>query len=295
MLFGTTGTARALGPDGSSIWIVGTVRIMLGAITLWACAPRLPRRAGATPRKIAVPLVVGSVGAAIYQPAFCAGVEHAGVAVGTVVALGTGPVAAGAIDVLIRRRPPSKRFIAGTIVMMCGVGALVSSQSSGNSTHTTVDLAGIGAAVAAGIGYALYAQATSMLIDRGIHPTSALAAQFTGASVLLLPCMIIAIIFGASPANIATASGVLMLAHLGVVTAGVAYVLYGWGVRVLGAATAVSITLVEPLTAGIAALIVLNEQLTATGWFGAVTILAGLSIVVRRQSASEPSTGERPG
>ena len=71
-----------------------------------------------------------------------------------------------------------------------------------------------------------------------------------------------------------------MLLHLGVLTAGIAYVLYGWGLRTLHAFTAVSITLVEPLTAALAAFVVLGERLSAQGWMAGVLIFLALSYSV---------------
>ena len=81
-----------------------------------------------------------------------------------------------------------------------------------------------------------------------------------------------------------------MLLHLGVLTAGIAYVLYGWGLRTLNASTAVSITLVEPLTAALAAFVVLGERLSAQGWIAGVVILLGLVVLSRSRQPRESQT-----
>src|ERR1700687_4864544 len=81
VLFGTTGTAQALGPDNVDPVTVGAVRIAVGAIVLLAVARR---RNGADwwralPRG---PLLIGGLAVASYQVCFFAAVERTGVAVG---------------------------------------------------------------------------------------------------------------------------------------------------------------------------------------------------------------------
>ena len=95
--FGTTGTAQALGPAASPV-AVGAARIVLGGAMLVAVA-RAYRR---TPAAASAANVLAiAVGVAVYQLSFFAAVKLTGVAVGTVVAIGTGPAAAGALGRLV--------------------------------------------------------------------------------------------------------------------------------------------------------------------------------------------------
>ena len=100
VLFGTTGTAQALaGADSPAE--VGAARIAVGgtALVLVALAGRRLRLL-----RPALPLLlVGGIGVAVYQLSFFAAVDRTGVTVGTVVAIGFGPVAAGVLE-----RLPSK-------------------------------------------------------------------------------------------------------------------------------------------------------------------------------------------
>lgn len=286
MLFGTTGTAQALGPDATSVWLVGTIRIALGAITLWTWAAVTRARSAAVGSKAAAFIAIGGVGAAIYQPAFFAGVEECGVAVGTVIALGSGPMFAGGIDRVIRRQVLPTRWYLGTVVMVIGVATLVA--TSGNEVgETQLSIRGVSFALAAGLGYATYAQTTSSLIEMNLSSTTALAAQFGVAAIILSPFMIATLMSDTSANWVWSASGLVMLLHLGVLTAGVAYVLYGWGLRSLPVSTAVSITLVEPLTAAGAAFLVLGEQLSATGLTAGVVVLIGLIVLTSGRKLSE--------
>lgn len=288
VLFGTTGTARSLGPDATSVWLVGTIRIALGALTLLLCALVTRERSVGIGPKPAMFIAIGGVGAAIYQPAFFAGVEECGVAIGTVIALGSGPMFAGAIDRVIRQQPLQLRWYTGTVIMLIGVAVLVATNSSGQS-QTGLSMRGLLFALAAGLGYAMYAQTTSSLIELKMSSTMALAAQFGVAAIMLSPFMI-ATLMSDTPANwMWSASGAVMLLHLGVLTAGVAYVLYGWGLRSLPVSTAVSITLVEPLTAAGAAFLVLGERLSIIGSVAGVVVFVGLLVLTaERRPLSTP-------
>jgi DME family drug/metabolite transporter len=106
VLWGTTGTARALAPAGASPLSVGAVRIAVGAAALVALA-RLRgelRRLGSWP---AVPVAAGVAAVAGYQLAFFSAVARTGVAVGTMVAIGSAPVLAGLLAWLVRGERPA--------------------------------------------------------------------------------------------------------------------------------------------------------------------------------------------
>src|SRR3954452_9496733 len=91
---GTTGTAQALGPDGLAPAGVGAARILVGGSLLVLVAlvrgglGSLPPGAG----------LIAAAAVAAYQLAFFAAVADTGVAVGTIVALGSAPALAGAIE-----------------------------------------------------------------------------------------------------------------------------------------------------------------------------------------------------
>jgi drug/metabolite transporter, DME family len=65
---------------------------------------------------------------------------------------------------------------------------------------------------------------------------------------------------------LATREGLAMALYLGVVATGVAYVLFGFGLRRLPSATAVTLVLAEPLTAALLAAVVLDESIPWIGW-----------------------------
>ena len=93
--FGTTGTAQALGPDASPV-AVGAARIVLGGLLLVLVAVALAD--GSRGRRLPRPMVFAGLAVAAYQLCFFAAVADTGVAVGTVVALGSAPAMAGLLE-----------------------------------------------------------------------------------------------------------------------------------------------------------------------------------------------------
>lgn len=280
VLFGSTGTAQELGPESATPLGVGTIRIAIGAVALWCAARRRPR--WSTVRLHAHLVAIGAIGVAAYQPGFFTGTERLGVALGTVVALGSGPIFVGLIEWLAGNPPGSRWTVATTLAL--GGGAMLVFAGDSGSSFSVIGLAG---ALAAGLGYALYAVATKRLIIAGIDSTEASAWQFSLGATALLPLLV------TQPLDwLGSASGVVMALHLGVLCTGLAYVLYGWGLRLLDTSTATTLTLAEPVTAGVLAVVVLDERLLWFGWCGAVLVVTGLLVVgsARRHLAPTDAT-----
>jgi DME family drug/metabolite transporter len=67
----------------------------------------------------------------------------------------------------------------------------------------------------------------------------------------------------------------------GIVTVALAYAFFIYGIARIGAATAVTVGLMEPLTASILGVVLLGETVSAVGLIGSVLILSGLLVVSR--------------
>lgn len=282
MLFGTAGTAQELGPDAATPLGVGAVRIAIGTLVLWAAL--WWRRVAVRPtivrhRRL---FVVGGLGVATYTPMFLAAVDRTGVAVGTVVAIGSGPFFAGALEWTWRSVRPSGGWLLGSLITVSGGALLVAAQTvAGTGGESSVDAVGVVFALTAGAGYAMYSVTAKVTMDDGVDPTLALAAPFAvGAIAVCL--MAIGQPFG----WLTTGSGLLMAVELGVAATGVAYLLYGFGLRRLTSATTVTLVLAEPLTATALAALVLDESVVALGWVGIAVLCAGLLIVGRSADVS---------
>lgn len=289
-LWGTTGTAQALGPTASTPAVVGTLRILLGALVLLVAAAvggSLRQPWWAPGRRVAT--LVGMVSIAAYQVCFFAGVDRAGVAVGTVVGIGSAPVTTGLLGLLLRRERPEPGWTTATALAVAGAALLVGAGAGGGA----VDPLGVLLAVAAGAAYAAYVLAGKALLDRGAPPTATMAVLFSGGAVLLAPLLAAPLLAG-ELAWLATPRGLGMAAWLGVVTAGVAYVLYARGLRGLPPASVATYTLAEPLTAALLGVVVLGERPGAAAVVGALLVVSGLLLLsLRPLLASRPAAADR--
>src|SRR4051812_13462976 len=113
--FGTTGTAQALGPDGLAPTSIGAARILVGGALLLLVGGRMVHR---LPRR---PLLIAATAVAGYQVSFFAAVADTGVAVGTIVAIGSGPALAGALEWALMGTVPTKAWAAATALACAGV------------------------------------------------------------------------------------------------------------------------------------------------------------------------------
>jgi len=287
LCFGTTGTAQALGPDASAA-SVGAARILIGGGALGIVALALHfagRRRGATGTSAAsmpgvtprhplpswLVVIIGTAGVLAYQPAFFAGTAANGVAVGTVVALGSAPVITGGLDWALRRRYPGHRWLVATAIATAGVAILAAATDSGTAA---ADPLGLLASLGAGASYAVYTLAGKALLDRGWTPTGSMGALFGTAAVVSLP-----VLLATDAAWLATGPGLAMALWLGLVTTTLAYVLFGIGLGGLAPATVSTLTLAEPLTAGILGVAILGETLSPGGILGLAVLATGIVVL----------------
>ena len=275
VLFGTTGTAQALGPHADPA-TVGAARIAVGAailVLLVACS-RGSRRIPVQPVLLAAGLCV-----AAYQVTFFESVSRTGVAVGTVVALGSAPAFAGLFGRLAGGQALPPRWAAATTLASLGVAALALSGGGGQA-----DAAGIALALGAGAGYAGYTVLAKLLLDAGERPEAVMAGAFGAGALVLLPVLA----FGDTH-WLSGGGGIALALYLGAVPTALAYVLFARGLREVSAAETATLTLAEPLTAAVLGVAVLNERPGLLALVGAALILGGLTLLALR-----PATHPRP-
>ena len=280
-LFGTAGTAQALGPEGSTPLGVGIIRIVVGALALLIAMPLL----GSSPRRL-IPLwrtpamIITASTAGAYQLFFFAGVSRAGVALGTLVAVGSAPLFAGLLGWAVLRHRPTIGWVVATVVCLVGLGLLTGPGISGDSA------VGFLLALGAGLCIAGYNVAARIQLDRGVGALEVPTGSFALGGLLLLPLLAV------QPLGwISTPSGAAMALYLGVATMGLANVLLTRGMRTLTPGPATTLMLTDPVVATVLGVIVLGETLVAMEVLGVLVILTGLFLqgVLASRSAPEES------
>ncbi|WP_345797623.1 DMT family transporter [Castellaniella sp. MT123] len=276
MLWGTTGTAQSFSDGTLSPYWVGALRLLVATLFFLIYAgsinglSHLIRQLADLDWRRAIWAGACMAG---YNLTFFAGVKITGVAVGTALTIGSGPIWAGLLQLAGGTRPGAGWW-AGTLLAVAGGVLLV----FGRGGDIQADPLGIALCLAAGLAYAVYAILNKRLVHRSAPAVTTLGVFFTGA-VLALP----AAWFGAGPLTITTA-GWLVVGFLGIVATGAAYLLFSTGLRSISAASGVSLALMEPVTAFLLALIVVGERPAALAYAGLAALLAGLAIVIRAET-----------
>jgi DME family drug/metabolite transporter len=281
-LWGTTGTAQALGEAHDPV-AVGAARLAVGGAALLLIA--LGTQPSALLSCVRSPLLrwtaLAAVATAVYQGAFFSAVAGTGVVTGTVVALGTAPVATGLCGLLLFGERPTRWWAAATVLAVVGCVVLVTAGGSGTAD---VRPAGVALALLAGAAYGLYTSAAKALLDRGVPVVSAMAATLGGGAVLLAPLGVRGL------AELSEGRSLLMVAWLGLAATAVAYLLFARGLRRLPAATVGTLSLAEPLTATVLGLVVLGERPAPLAAAGGLCLVAGLLLATVRPGTVRGAT-----
>lgn len=272
VLWGTTGTARALAPADAAPLSVGAARIVLGGAVLVLVA--LGRGTLRT-RWPVVPSLLAATAVAVYQPAFFEGVARAGVAAGTIVAIGSAPVFAGVLGRAVLGEALRVRWMVATALAIAGVSLLATPREG-----LAFEPLALALPLVAGAGYAAYATATKSLLA-GRDPIAVAAVAFGLGGVLLLPVLALT-----DRAWLTQPAGIAVTLELGLVATAAAYMLFASALARIPVAWGATLSLMEPLTAAVLATIVLGETWTAGSLAGAALVAAGLAILATAPRAS---------
>ena len=129
-----------LSPDDASPAAVGAARLIVGgACLLVVVSARSGRRkqppaAGARGWQDTAGIILAAAAMAAYQPLFFGGVARTGVAVGTVVGIGSAQVFAGVLGVVAKGERPGRRWLIATALALAGAALLVKRATGTTST-----------------------------------------------------------------------------------------------------------------------------------------------------------------
>jgi len=277
VLWGTAGSAQELLGGAVTPVTVGALRTVLGGIVLLLVA--LPGLRGSIQRWRVAPvtLVLAGVCIAAYQVAFFVGVRSLGIAVGTILAIGSAPFVAGALSVVTGRHRPSRRWTMTTVLAVAGLALLVRPDGD-----VAVSFGGAAAAVGAGAAFGIYTVLTKDLLGRGLRRLDTVVVPFLVGGMALLPVLIHGLLTADDAARLIALPGLAVVAWLAVGATAAGYLLFIAGLGSVAAVAGATLVLAEPLTAGLLGVLVFGERLGAVATVGAATVALALVLAARR-------------
>lgn len=266
VLWGTVGTTQTFLTDGINPLTVAMMRSAVGGGALLFIAILM--------RKIRFRhwawkyTFFAALSMALFQPLFFSSVRLTGIAIGTVVTIGSSPVFAGLIDWLYFKNKPTRTWGVATLLAIVGCVLLFV-----NKGEATVNPVGIAIALCAGKAFAIYTHVSKALMEKE-EALPAVAMTFSISALLLCP---ISLVYGIE--WVGQSANWLPLAFMGVFGTSIAYLLFLTGLQKISSSSAVTLSLGEPLTAAILGVFLVGEYLSVMAWFGVAMLLSGILVI----------------
>lgn len=293
VLWGTTGVAASFAPNISPLGIGAFAMGVAGIIQAGLAYKKLKLQFTCLIQQKNI-LLLSALALAIYPLAFYSSMRLAGVAVGTVVSIGSAPLFAALLEYLFNKTLSlTKRWLISVVIGLIGIALLafgephipdlsslgqtaeqVSELVAGQSTGHTVQhhqLWGIALGLLAGLTYASYAWAARVMIDSGVHSQAAIGGIFGLGALLLLPSL-----FFTGDNLFSSAGNALVSVYMALIPMTLGYIAFGYGLRHINASRASLLTLMEPVVAAILAVLIVGEVISPLGWFGMLLIMVCL-------------------
>ncbi|WP_406388130.1 DMT family transporter [Streptomyces sp. NBC_00211] len=284
--WGTAGAAASLlflasdlGPLALSFWrCAGGLVVLLGVL-----AVRRPRRAAAVRPSVASLIGTGLM-FTLFQAAYFGAVRETGLAVGTVVTLGAGPVLIAVGGRYWMGERLGRGGTAAVVGALAGLAVLVLGGGDGE-----VRPVGVGWALLSAAGYAGMTLRARWLGRRGAggDPLITTAWSVAVGTVCLLP---LAAAEGLLPHTAEIGRVLWLLVYVATVPTALAYALYFTGAAAVRAATVSVIMLIEPVSAAVIAVLLLGERLTGAVVLGTVLLLTAVGALIAAE-ARRPTGG----
>lgn len=267
LLFSTNGFWQAVAPDGATPYVIGAARLFIGTVTLglW-CLIRY--------RKIHL---IGWHWKAVFVYAFCLflyqvlffnGVLLIGVAIGTVISIGSTPIFAGLIQAVWYKNKPDGLWYIATLLAIVGL-ILVNMVEGTDFAWYAVFLP-----LLAGL-----CSAINVMAGQSVSQTHSAEEGMT--LVMFFSTLLMIPFFILFPTDwLFTSRGALCVGMLGVVNAGLAFSLQLAGLKNTPTLIASTLTLGEPMGAALIGIFILDEPCTLESVLGIVLIFLSIIILI---------------
>ncbi|MFD1927978.1 DMT family transporter [Sporosarcina siberiensis] len=266
ILWGTTGTAQTFMPQTVHPLAVGASRLAVGGFTLLVFLLIV--------RKIDFrnwpwkATLLSALTMAVFQYCFFTSIRLTGIAIGTVVTIGSAPAFSGIVEWLLLKRRPTRVWIIATSLAIIGCVLLFS-----NTGGIIVNPIGISLSLTAGLLFSFYALFNKEVLEK-VDAVPAVAVIFSVGAIMLMPFLFIF-----ETEGLFTGQGIATTVYLGIATTSVAYILFSYGLKRIPSSSAVTLSLAEPLTAAVLSVLIVGERLSNTSWMGIALLLGGILVL----------------
>ncbi len=265
-IWGTIGPVIKLFPEGSSFQFA-LLRYAIGATFLWVIIAFAKNHTRYLKADV-IPILVAGIGAGAFMGFYILSFQRTGVAVASVVSIGMSPIFVGLLSWLINREIPRRPWVLGTLFGVVGVASL-----NWPSSQNELDISGLLFALLAALSFASQAMGLNALAKRH-SALQTVAPTFTVAAIMYIP-----IAYKLDFQFLTDLVLVLGVIYGGLATITVAAALFAFGINKIGPANAVTVGLMEPITAATLGVALLGEQLSRVDLLGIMLVLIGLVIV----------------
>jgi len=266
MLWGTTGTAQTFLVGEAHPLTIGAARLAIGGFGLLIFVWISGQLKGAQIPWLWVGL--SALCMALFQPFFFSAVQLTGVAIGTVVAIGSAPAFSGILEALILKRKPDRVWVFSSVLSVAGCILLFANRDS-----YIVDPLGVMLGLLAGLAFAGYAMFSKNVLGL-MEVVPAVAVIFSLSGLGLVPFL-----FFLDIGYLALPQNLVIVAYLGLAATSLAYLLFSSGLKAIPSSSAVTLSLAEPLTASVLGVAVVGEALSGQSWIGLVLLIGGIALL----------------
>ncbi|MFP4075555.1 MAG: DMT family transporter [Halochromatium sp.] len=286
------GIGGILMADGWDAFVVSFYRGAIGLLCVLLWLALRPRRSGLANRWLWFWSAIAGFGVAGNFAFYFVSIAQGSVAVAATL-MYCAPVFVYLVSFVLKLERPTLLKFAAILVVMLGIGLLTQIYDIGASGVTPI---GVGAGLLAGLSYAVFIFGFKYAAPHG-SPQAILAIAFAVLAIVLVGVILI------RPGDVDQTMAVVALntpdwplfAALGVLGAGLSFVLYLIGLRQTAPAVASIVAMVEPVTASLFGVVVLHESLVIAQMIGMALILATVTAMSVFSRATQPPSAVSTG
>lgn len=269
--WGLTGTLQGLAPEGASSLAIGSMRLTASGffLVLYSLARhglsvfrRRWNRQG---------LLIAVAGQVMYQLTFFSAVRLTGVALGTMLTIGASPAIAGLFGRFVFKEPLTRIWYFSTGLAVAGCGLLVLSSAA---DEISINIPGCLLALLAAFSYTYMGVGLRKI---GRHdPLQVATMVFSLAGLAVLPVLV-----SEGVSWVMSAHGVGIVLVLALAATILPMTLFAAGVQKVPFGRAYTLSMAEPLTASLLAVLVLHERISLFFIAGAVMVFCSIYLLSR--------------